>query len=343
MKKSKTLSFVCGKTPPSSHLANEAADLDEELLSEANFQSDINIIFPLRLDKFLSSIHPEYSRTFYQECITKGRVFVNDQQETKPRRQLFLNDRVVIFIPEENPLDLLPEKIPLDIVYEDDLIIIINKPRGLVVHPAPGHYSGTVVNGLLHILGERLREEFSEEHLRPGIVHRLDKDTSGLLITAKTKQAKMLYSKMFKEKTIQKTYLAICVGTPSEQVIHTQIARHPSRRQEMTVVSSGGKEAVTHCKPIASHNNLSLVRLSPKTGRTHQLRVHLKYIRAPILGDPVYGNISKNLSEGFQQQLLHAHSLTFICPLTSSPITLFAPLPEDMSMLIKKQFSSVKL
>ncbi|WP_213358178.1 RluA family pseudouridine synthase [Chlamydiifrater phoenicopteri] len=343
MKKSKTLSFICGNSLVSTPRSGETADLDDDLLLEPELSLLSPISFPIRLDKFLSLVYPEYSRTFYQECIANGLVSVNEQPETKPRRQLFLNDKVVVSIPEEAPLELLPENIPLDIVYEDDLIIIINKPRGLVVHPAPGHPTGTVVNALLHLLGDKLREEFSEEHLRPGIVHRLDKDTSGLLITAKTRQAKKIYSKMFEEKTIQKTYLAICIGRPQTQVIHTQIARHSIKRQEMAVVPSGGKEAITHCETLATHNNLSLVRLIPQTGRTHQLRVHLKHVKTPILGDPVYGNNTKNLCEGFHQQLLHAYSLTFTHPFTAATITLLAPLPEDMLLLKKKYFSSIDL
>lgn len=295
-----------------------------------------------RLDKFLVSQNPEYSRAFYQQHILDERVTVNEQVQTKVATQLVPGDSVSIIIEEkEELLELLPEAIPLDKVYEDEMILVINKPRDMVVHPAPGHIRGTVVHALLHEIGERLKQEFPEEPWRPGIIHRLDKDTSGLLITAKTRQAKTIYSELFATKQLKKSYLAICVGKPTATLIHTKLARHHSKRKEMAV-SLTGKEAITHCEVLAYNGKLSLVLLRPETGRTHQLRVHMKHLNTPILGDPVYGSPSINAGYGLDEQQLHAYSLDFIHPQTHRRLNLTTELPCDMKILLLKEFHNSK-
>ncbi|WP_348663517.1 RluA family pseudouridine synthase [Chlamydia vaughanii] len=291
-----------------------------------------------RLDKFLVSQNGQYSRAFYQQHILDKRVQVNGRVQTKVSTQVVPGDSVTITIEEsEELLELLPEAIPLDKVYEDEMILVINKPRDMVVHPAPGHIRGTVVHALLHEIGERLKQEFPEEPWRPGIIHRLDKDTSGLLITAKTRVAKTIYSELFASKQLQKSYLAICVGKPSAEIIRTKLARHPIKRKEIAV-SSEGKEAVTHCEVIAYNGKLSLVLLRPETGRTHQLRVHMKHLNTPILGDPVYGSASINTGYGLDKQQLHAYSLDFIHPKTLKQLKLTTQPPHDMKILIIKEF-----
>lgn len=293
---------------------------------------------PNRLDKALALSFPAYSRAFYQQQILAQCVRVNGKLQTKVSYALVPGDTVSISIePTEPPLELVPEAIPLNKVYEDGMILVIDKPPGMVVHPAPGHTSGTVVHALLHEIGERLKLEFLEEPWRPGIIHRLDKDTSGLLITAKTRLAKQVYCELFATKRLHKSYLAICVGKPTATCIHTHITRHPIRRKEMCV-SQEGKEAVTHCEVLAYNGQLSLVRLSPETGRTHQLRVHMKHLRTPILGDPVYGCPTINSSYDLDKQQLHAYSLDFVHPATREPVNLTTPPPEQMKQLIIKNF-----
>ncbi|AEJ77572.1 RluA family pseudouridine synthase [Chlamydia trachomatis] len=295
-----------------------------------------------RLDKGLVSYNGAYSRAFYQQQIELGRVRVNGRVYTRVSHPLSLGDVVEVeLIEEEEPSSLIPEDIPLDKVYEDDMILVINKPRDMVVHPAPGHTQGTVVHALLHEIGERLKQEFPEEPWRPGIVHRLDKDTSGLLITVKTRRAKALYSELFATKQVKKLYVAICINAPSQELIHTRITRHPLKRKEMTVLSThaeGGKEAITHCHVLATNGRLSVVALYPETGRTHQLRVHMKHLGTPILGDPVYGIPSINFRYGLDKQQLHAYSLVFAHPESAERVKLVTKLPDDMTSLIEKEF-----
>lgn len=291
-----------------------------------------------RLDKFLVSQHKQYSRAFYQQHIANQRVTINGQIQTKASTQLSPGDSISISIEEqEEPLELQPEAIPIDKIYEDEMILVINKPRNMVVHPAPGHAQSTVVHALLHEIGERLKLEFPEEPWRPGIIHRLDKDTSGLLITAKTRQAKTLFSELFANKQLKKRYIAICLGKPKETTIRTYISRHPIKRKEMHV-STKGKEASTLCELIAFNSRLSLVLLLPETGRTHQLRVHMQHMRTPILGDPLYGSSSTNISYNLDKQQLHAYSLDFIHPQTQKRLILTTRLPHDMKALIRKEF-----
>ncbi|MEG0287519.1 MAG: RluA family pseudouridine synthase [Victivallaceae bacterium] len=298
-----------------------------------------------RLDKFLVEKLPEYSRNFFQNIISEKQVLLNGKPETKNRVLLKEGDVVeLIFASEDHCSDyqLLPEAIPLDIIYEDDMILVINKPRGLVVHPAAGHRSGTLANALLFHC-EELNRDCNRDPIRPGIIHRLDKDTSGLLIAVKNAEAKNKYGALFATRNIRKEYLAICVGKPTLSEIQTQILRDPLKRKEMTIDidPNKGKTAITHCEIITVKNPLSLVKLHPITGRTHQLRVHLKYAKSPILGDPVYGCPKMNKSYGCEKQLLHAHKLSFHRIHDNKLVTFMAPCPEDMKLICSKHLAYV--
>ncbi|WP_201456515.1 RluA family pseudouridine synthase [Chlamydia sp. 17-3921] len=306
--------------------------------SESIYSFTVEETSSMRLDKYLATIHPEYSRAFYQKHILDKKVLINGNIHTKVSSRLLEGDIVTIHIQQqEDLLNLTPEAIPLQKIYEDAMILVINKPQGIVVHPAPGHYSGTIVHALLYEIGERIKEEFPEEPWRPGIIHRLDKDTSGLLITAKTRQAKKIYGELFSKKLLKKTYLAICVGKPPNTTISTNLARHQYHRKEISVTTEG-KEAITHCQVLAYNGKLSLTLLSPETGRTHQLRVHMKHLCTPILGDPVYGSSTSNRGYGLDKQQLHAYSLDFIHPETRKPLKLTVAPPNDMKTLILKEF-----
>lgn len=289
-----------------------------------------------RLDKILTLKYPMYSRHFFQNLITKNKIFVNGKNVKKSFIPLNENDSIEVHLEDlsTQPSSFLPQNISLNIIYEDDFIIVIDKPRGLVVHPAAGHVEGTLVNALLYHFKD-LSSSFPDDKERPGIIHRLDKDTSGLLLVAKNVQAKNAFSKLFLLRQIQKEYLAICVNSPKITHIKTNISRNPANRKEM-IVSDKGKVATTNCLVLFSNNNLSLVQLYPFTGRTHQLRVHLKHIGSPILGDPIYGALKHNAQYKLSQQLLHAASLKFQHPFTKKTLHLKSKLPEDMEKVIEK-------
>lgn len=290
----------------------------------------------VRLDKLLCLKYPEVSRTYLQSLIEKGHVLLN-QKPCKKREQPKVGDEISIYFELTPELSLEPENIPLDILFEDEELIIINKPAGMVVHPAPGHFRGTFVNALLfHCKSLEKQEEGS---LRPGIVHRLDKDTSGVLIAAKTTASHRALVSLFSERKIHKSYKAICLGTPSVTQIDAPIKRHPQRRQEMTCLE-GGKPALTKIHIIDSNGTLSFLNVDLITGRTHQIRVHLQHIGCPILGDPVYGRESANSKWGQTRQMLHAEQVRFPHPKTGKELQICAPLPLDMekclSLFIQK-------
>ncbi|NGX55633.1 MAG: Ribosomal large subunit pseudouridine synthase D [Chlamydiae bacterium] len=283
----------------------------------------------LRLDTLLATRFPELSRTYFQQLIDRQLVLVNGKQ-VKKRIHLRSADEIEIQFVLSPEISLEPEEIPLDILYEDEELLVINKPAGLVVHPGAGHSSGTLVNGLLF----HCKQLKAAESLRPGIVHRLDKGTSGLLVAAKNEEAQMKLSTLFANRQVHKEYLAICISNPGNRLIDQPIGRHPVRRKEMTILKERGREAQTETHSLVHNGELSLVRLIPKTGRTHQLRVHLKSIRAPILGDPVYGNHYLNKKYGLTHQLLHAEILRFVHPISGEKVEFKAPIPEDMQKII---------
>ncbi len=278
----------------------------------------------LRLDKFLTLHFPTYSRSYFQYLIANGFVLVNGEK-LKKREIPHPGDEIEICFQLTPELSLEPENIPLDILFEDDHLIAVNKPVGMVVHPAPGSPNHTFVNALLY----HCKTLPDSGDLRPGIVHRLDKDTSGVLIAAKTHETHQKLVSLFCERKIEKKYLAICLGNPGTLEISAPIKRHHLRRQEMTVAPDG-KPALSRVKTLASKNDLSLVDIDLMTGRTHQIRVHLKHIGTPILGDAVYGFSSANHTYNVQRQLLHAYQLSFIHPITHEPLLLKAPILQDI-------------
>jgi 23S rRNA pseudouridine1911/1915/1917 synthase len=285
-----------------------------------------------RLDLVLAAHFPNFSRSYFQFLIKEGAVLLNGAG-IKKRSHASLGDELEVCFLLTPEIQLEPEAIPLDILYEDAHLLIINKPAGMVVHPAPGHRTGTFVNALLYHCKELKPEK---EDLRPGIVHRLDKETSGILVAAKTKEAHQKMIELFSQREIEKKYLALCLGNPTKQMICAPIGRHPVNRKEMAIVYENGKEAVTLVTPLSRKEEISFVSLDLLTGRTHQLRVHLRHIGCPILGDPTYGSASINKKLNLSRQLLHAHEIAFIHPILKTKLCISAPLPEDMNALINK-------
>lgn len=285
-----------------------------------------------RLDKILarrfSAIH---SRTYFQYLIDEHLVLLNGSP-VKKRVKPEAGDEVEVQFAALPEINLAPENIPLAIVYEDEYLLVVNKPVGMVVHPAPGNWSGTFVNALLYHCQHL---PVDPQSLRPGIVHRLDKETSGLLVAAKTLEAQQKLIELFASRQVYKEYLAICIGRPPDGEIQAPIGRHPIHRKQMAVVPNG-RAATTICKTLAWNEKLSLVHVVITTGRTHQIRVHLKYKGTPILGDPLYGQSSVNHYYSVSHQLLHASTLRFKHPLTGELLTFKANLPEDMLRFIKK-------
>lgn len=284
-----------------------------------------------RIDKLLAARFSTYSRTYFQHLIEVGCVLLNGDPIKKRICPIEGDEIEVCFQALPGP-SLLPEKIPLNILYEDNHILAINKPFGMVVHPAPGHWSGTFVNALLahceHIAP-------AQDPLRPGIVHRLDKDTTGVLIAAKTLIAQQKLIEAFSGRKMEKTYLAICVGRPMNGLINAPIGRHPTHRKEMTILSDG-REAISEVQTLAFNDQISLVIIRPKTGRTHQIRVHMKHIGCPILGDPIYGSHKANQTHRPERILLHAYRLNFAHPTTQLPLHFTAPIPEDFKPWLQK-------
>ncbi len=285
----------------------------------------------MRLDLFLARRFASHlSRTYFQSLISnEGAIEVNGKALKKGRR-LEAGDHVEVTLLPLPELELKPEPIPLHILYEDSQLLVINKPAGMLVHPAPGYWSGTVVNALLYHYRELFSlQEMPWEAFRPGIVHRLDKETSGALLIAKNGLVHRQLTRLFSERLVKKEYLAVCIGNPGSGSISAAIGRHPTKRQEMALVKEGGREAVTEFETLASRGDFSLVLARPLTGRTHQIRLHLRAKGAPILGDSLYGNSSLNRKWEVSRQLLHAYRLTFIHPITGEKLCIEAPLPED--------------
>ncbi len=280
-----------------------------------------------RLDLFLTGAGAGLTRSRAQKLIEEGSVYVNDRPCTRKSHRLSRGDTVTFLLPEPGAVPLRAEQIPLDIVYEDDDLVVINKPRGMVVHPAPGHDSGTLVNALLHHC-RSLSTVGGEE--RPGIVHRLDKDTTGLLVVAKNDHSHRSLAAQLKSRTMQREYLALVHGRvrPAAGRIEAPIGRHPRHRLRMAVVP-GGREAVTRYRTLAYPGPFSLLRLSLESGRTHQIRVHLSFIRHPLVGDPLYGKArSADLPPPLRRgQALHACRLTLIHPRSGRLLQFSAPLP----------------
>lgn len=277
-----------------------------------------------RLDKLLSEHFSDYSRTYFQNLIEKSLVVLNGKI-AKKRDIPLSGDKIEITFEKAPEIALEAENIPLDILYEDDEIIAINKPVGMVVHPGAGNHSHTFVNALLYHCSS-----LKNDSVRSGIVHRLDKETSGVLLAAKNEIMQEKLSRLFATRQIEKEYKAITIGNPGTKTIKTCIGRHPIHRQKMTVLEIGGKEAVTHVTTTFYKAPFAFVSLHLETGRTHQLRVHLKHNKTPILGDPVYGNVQLNKKYEIKRPLLHAYRLAFLHPTDKKRIEIIAPLPEDI-------------
>lgn len=285
----------------------------------------------LRLDKLLALKFPAYSRQYFQYLIHEKLVLVNGKQ-VKKGMKLQEGDEIEVEFALTPEVSLEPEAIPLDILFEDEDLIAINKPAGLVVHPAVGNWSGTFVNALLY----HCKQLPKGDTLRPGIVHRLDKETTGVLVAAKNERAQQLMVEQFAGRKIEKEYLAICIGNPGNRLINGNIGRHPIHRKEMALLEGRGREAHTRCESLAHNSFLSVVRLLPETGRTHQLRVHLRSVGTPILGDCLYGNAALNKKWGASRHLLHAYRLRFQHPIRQVEIVLKAPIPQDMESFIQQ-------
>ncbi len=278
-----------------------------------------------RLDKILADRHKEVrSRTYFQYLIEGHKVLLNGKA-IKKRVRPVAGDEVEVFFTLTPEIDVTPEPIALDIIYEDNDILVINKPPGMVVHPAPGNWTGTFVNALLY----HCKEIDATGSMRPGIVHRLDKDTSGILIAAKNTQAQQRLIEMFAGREIYKEYLAVCVGNPGNREINAPIGRHPVERKKM-IVREDGKPSKTIIETVRFDGKVSLVKVILATGRTHQIRVHMKSIGYPVLGDPVYGIASWNQKCNVGRQLLHAKVIKLNHPITGVLMTFEAKLPPDL-------------
>ncbi len=288
---------------------------------------------PVRLDIWLNAQQPSLSRARWQELIKSGHVLVNGRIR-KPHYRLHDQDVVESDVPPAVPVEILPEAIPLDILFEDADILVLNKPAGLVVHPAPGHDSGTLVNALLHhchdlagIGGER----------RPGMVHRLDKDTSGVLVIAKNEGAMMSLTGQFKSRKVEKEYLALVWGhpRPASGTVETLIGRSPHNRKKMSARPLSGRPAITHYKTVEKFRETSLLKVQIETGRTHQIRVHLAYKGHPVVGDHQYGRARVTPAPAVvRRQMLHAARLSFAHPRTGLKMEFLAPLPGDFLHLL---------
>ena len=281
----------------------------------------------IRLDKYLTEVLPQFSRAYLQKLIEEGHVLVNGQM-AKASQKLSKSDRITVELPP-SPGHPLAEPIPLAVIYEDEDILVIDKPAGLTVHPAPGHPSHTLVNAVLaHCPGLTM----SNELVRPGIVHRLDKDTSGLIVIAKNDQAREYLVAQFKRHTVTKGYLVLIKGrlSPEQGIVEAPIGRDPHRRQRMAIVEAG-KDAITRYQVRKYLANYTLVEVSPLTGRTHQIRIHLSAIGCPVVGDPIYGIKSAHLD----RQFIHAYRLGFRLPSTKQYQEFTSPLPADLEQVLE--------
>ena len=286
-----------------------------------------------RLDAFLARVSGNLSRSAAQKLIEDGAVLRNGKKGKK-NDKLNVGDAIEYEIPEAKPVDIAPTEMQLDIVYEDEDLLVINKPKGLVVHPAAGHQDDTLVNGLMYALGDDLSGINGE--LRPGIVHRIDKDTSGLLAVAKNDHAHLMLASQLKDHSMARTYEAIVCGSFREDsgTVDAPIGRHPSDRKKMCVTERNSKHAVTHWEVVARYRGYTHIRCKLETGRTHQIRVHMAHIGHPILGDTVYGRKKPEL--GQDSQCLHAGALCFSHPRDGRPVLVFAELPQYFKDVLAK-------
>ena len=306
------------------HLENGALGEQEKLIiteNEAGQRADVGLAALLEL-----------TRSNMQKLLDEGRV-VRGAKVLKSNYKLKLGEEITVTLPEPQPLDVQPENIPLDIIYEDEDVVVVNKARGMVVHPAAGNYTGTLVNALLYHC-----KNLSGINgvIRPGIVHRLDKDTSGIMICAKNDAAHVSLSQQIQAKTAKRTYIAVVRGNikTDSGVIETQIARDKNDRKKMAVVKEGGRNAVTEYEVLERFGKYTIVRCKLRTGRTHQIRVHMEYLGYPLVGDPKYSPMKTPFS--IKGQALHSQTLEFTHPRTGERLHFEAPLPEDMHKIVTR-------
>ena len=285
-----------------------------------------------RLDKYLSLIFPEQSRSFFQKLIKDGQIRVNEKTE-KANYRLKTQDLIEVSIPEAVETPILPENIPLDILYEDDDLLIVNKPKGMVVHPSAGHYTGTLVNAIMYHCKDSLSGINGE--IRPGIVHRIDMDTTGSLIVCKNDESHVFVAEQIKEHSVVRKYRGIVCGHVKEEegTIHAPIGRHPIERKKMAINEKNGKDAITHYRVLEHFANYTYMEFQLETGRTHQIRVHMASIGHPLLGDTLYSS-GKNPYK-LQGQTLHAMTIGFIHPRTREYLEVSAPLPEYFEKILR--------
>ena len=286
-----------------------------------------------RIDALLARSIEGLTRSAAQRLLEQGRV-TKSGLAVKKNYKTAAGDVFEVALPEPEAVDLLPQEIPLDVAYEDVDLIVVNKPRGLVVHPAPGHPDGTLVNALLYHCGDSLSGVGGEK--RPGIVHRIDKDTSGLIIAAKNDFAHLALSAQLSDHTLSRTYEAVAHGTFREDfgTVSAPIGRHPTDRKRMAVTQKNSREAVTHWEVLARYAGYAHIRCRLETGRTHQIRVHMAHIGHPLLGDLVYGH--KKPEKGLEGQCLHARSLRFVHPRTGEPVEVTSELPDYFKEVLAK-------
>ncbi len=286
----------------------------------------------VRLDHFLSEKLADFSRSRLQSFIRDGRVNVDGEPAKKFGQALIPGQMITVAVPEERASNLIPEEIPLDILYEDEQSIIINKPAGMVVHPAAGHDSGTLVHAVLAHCDDL--KGFGGE-IRPGVVHRLDRDTSGIIVMAKNEKAHIFLQEQFKERTINKRYLALVDGAPPTPTgrVEAPIGRDPVRRQQMAILTpEKGREAVTEYRTLKSYAKHTLIEAHPLTGRTHQIRVHMAFLKCPIVGDVLYGRRKQSIE--LNRHFLHAYRLTILLPGHTEMMTFEAPLPAELQEVL---------
>ncbi|MEG3641059.1 RluA family pseudouridine synthase [Magnetococcus sp. PR-3] len=303
----------------------------------------------LRVDKVLGGYFPDISRSSLQRWIKEGRILIEDLPAKLPSQKVKAGQQVTIHPAEPEPTEVQPEAIPLEILFEDDHLLVLDKPAGMVVHPGAGVNHGTLVNALLHHCGTAQNPHAGLSGIggviRPGIVHRLDKDTSGIMVAAKHDKAHIQLSSQFEQRTIGRHYLAITRGTPKPDKgrVEGAIGRHPIHRIKMAVVTQGGRAAATQYRVLESMGAFALIRCKLETGRTHQIRVHMTHAGHPLVGDPLYGQQQKapthwpqaqrSLFNQFQRQALHAHTLKFTHPITGEDMAFKRAPPDDFRLL----------
>lgn len=287
----------------------------------------------VRIDKFLSDTLDGFTRSGISKLIADGNVTVNGTEISK-NYKCRMNDNILVIVPDAVPLEVQAQNIPLDIVYEDDDLLVVNKPKGMVVHPAAGNYSKTLVNALLY----HCRDSLSGINgvIRPGIVHRIDKDTSGLLIVAKNDAAHLSLAEQIKQHSFHRAYQAVCYGNIKEDsgTVHQPIGRNPKDRKKMAVTDKNSKDAVTHYEVLKRYGDFTHIKCILETGRTHQIRVHMAYIGHPLAGDSVYG--PKKVIESLNGQCLHAAEIGFIHPRTGEYLEFRSGLPDYFTAFLNK-------